>query len=52
MGGDMSKAKHDAGWIARWLKKQEELDGKKHKKTFSGTDTELNAVASWLAAMR
>jgi mono/diheme cytochrome c family protein len=45
-------AEHDAEWIAQYLKKAADLDGKKHSKGFTGTDEELAALIDWLAAQK
>jgi hypothetical protein len=45
-------AKHSESWIIQFLQHQVDLDGKKHKKTFKGTDEEVKMVARWLAAMK
>jgi hypothetical protein len=44
--------KHDAAWITRFLRKEEELDGRKHMKRFAGSDDELRTLATWLAGLR
>ena len=51
---DLSGAglKHDASWLAKWLQKEEELNGKKHVKRFSGSDDELKVLAGWLAGLK
>jgi mono/diheme cytochrome c family protein len=41
-------AKVDAATLTKFLKKETEINGKKHGKTFTGTDEELGAVISWL----
>lgn len=53
-GPDLSAvgAERDAAWIARWLKKEEKIDGKAHSKAFTGTPEELNALAKWLATLK
>jgi mono/diheme cytochrome c family protein len=40
--------RHDAAWMKRFLTKQEELNGKKHLKAFTGTPQELDALIAWL----
>ena len=40
--------RHDAEWIAKYLKKEVDMDGKKHTKPFSGSDEELKALVDWL----
>lgn len=44
--------KHNADWIAGFVTKKEELDGKKHKKRFEGSDDDLKALAGWLASQK
>ncbi|MDH5674538.1 MAG: cytochrome c [Myxococcales bacterium] len=44
--------RHDGAWIEGYLQKKKELDGKKHKKKFGGSDAELKAVAAWLASLK
>lgn len=38
----------DATATSAYLRLKGELEGKKHKKEFKGTDAELNAVLAWL----
>lgn len=45
-------AKHTPDWMKKWLKKEEALEGKKHKKAFSGSPAELDAVVKWLASLK
>ena len=40
--------RHDAGWIAKYLKKATTKDGKSHAVPFKGTDEELQALVDWL----
>jgi cytochrome c5 len=42
----------DAAWISQYLKKEVQLEGKDHKKAFSGTDEELKALVDWLLAQK
>ena len=44
--------KRDVTWIENWLARKELIDGKKHKKRFSGTPAEMKTVAAWLATMK
>lgn len=39
-------------WMKKWLLKEEEIDGKKHKKKFGGTPAELDAVVKWLSTLK
>ncbi|MFL6259909.1 MAG: c-type cytochrome [Thermoanaerobaculia bacterium] len=41
-------AKEDAGKLTRFLRKEGDLNGKKHGKGFTGSDEELGALISWL----
>ena len=41
-------AKQDAATLTKYLHKQVEINGKKHGKTFTGSDEDLAAVVSWL----
>jgi mono/diheme cytochrome c family protein len=51
---DLSKvgAKLDAELIARYVKKQEQIDGEEHKPAWRGSDEELATLAGWLAALK
>jgi mono/diheme cytochrome c family protein len=44
--------KRDATWIENWLARKELIDGKKHKKRFTGTPAEMKTVSAWLATMK
>lgn len=45
-------AEHDAAWLAKYIKKEVQLDEEDHKKTWKGSDEELKAVADWLATLK
>jgi mono/diheme cytochrome c family protein len=48
-GPDLSTVElADAEALAAYLKQEENLDGKKHKKKFTGSDDELKALIDWL----
>ncbi len=51
---DLSKAgkEHDKVFIAKYLMKRVEIDGKKHKKRFTGSNQELVTLATWLAGLK
>lgn len=53
-GKDLSNvgAERDAAWLQKWIKKEIDLDGKKHEKAFKGTDAELDALVKWLAGLK
>jgi mono/diheme cytochrome c family protein len=42
----------DAAWIGKFLKKEVELNGKPHQKTFKGSDAEFNALVAWLSQLK
>jgi mono/diheme cytochrome c family protein len=50
---DLSKVgtERTADWIQKFLRKEAELDGKKHKLKFRGSDADLEVLASWLASL-
>lgn len=50
MGPDLAGVgeRHDAEFLAAYLKQEEELDGETHKKAFSGSDEEFAALIAWL----
>ena len=50
---DLSKvgAERTAEWIQKFLRKQEDIKGKKHKLKFRGSDADLEALATWLASL-
>jgi mono/diheme cytochrome c family protein len=41
-------AKRDAATLAKFLRKEDALEGKKHIKPFTGSDEELTALLAWL----
>lgn len=48
-GPDLSTTgAHDPAALAKYLKQEETVDGKKHKKAFKGSDEELQALIAWL----
>ena len=53
-GGDLSKvgAKHDAATIEKFITKQVELNGKKHKKKYQGSPEDLKKLVDWLASLK
>ncbi len=40
--------RHDSEWLQGWLRKKVEMNGKKHRKAFTGSDEELGALIAWL----
>ena len=51
---DLSKvgAERNADWIKKYLNKEVDIKGKKHKKAFKGSPAELNDLATWLAGLK
>ena len=51
---DLSKAgeKNDAAFITKYLKKDAELNGKKHPVAFKGEAADLETLATWLAGLK
>ncbi len=48
-GPDLSTTgPHDPAALAKYLRQEETMDGKKHKKAFKGTDEDLQALIAWL----
>lgn len=45
-------AEKGAEWVTSFLKKEVDLDGKKHMKGFSGSDEELKTLVEWLVAQK
>jgi mono/diheme cytochrome c family protein len=41
-------AKRDAKLLNEYLRKKADIDGKKHKKEFTGSDEEIGALIAWL----
>ncbi len=49
-GPDLSGyATEDFDGLASFLRKQEQREGEDHKKTYAGSDEELQAILDWLA---
>ena len=42
----------NAEWISKWLKKEVDLEGKKHPSTWSGTPEDLKTLSDWLASLK
>lgn len=52
--GDLSGVgkEHTAEWIIRWEKKLEKKKGRKHKKKWKGSESDLKVMADWLATLK
>lgn len=52
-GPDLSDVadQHDAEWLAQYLKKETDIEGKKHMKAFSGSDEELQQLIDWFESL-
>lgn len=42
---------YKADWIEKFLLKQEKIDGRKHKKRFTGSEEDLKTLAVWLECL-
>ncbi|HYX23835.1 MAG TPA: cytochrome c [Thermoanaerobaculia bacterium] len=51
-GPDLVNIKVDAATLGKVLRRQADVNGKKHPKEFKGTDEELNAVVSWILSQK
>jgi len=51
-GPDLVNIKVDAAVLAKFLRKQGEIDGKKHGKAFTGSDEELGALIAWIQSQK
>lgn len=49
-GADLSEVTLDAEFLAKYLRKQEQQDGKDHKKEVKIDDAEMTALIEWLRA--
>ena len=48
---DIEGQNEDPGWWSRYLKREEPLDGTKHRRRFSGTEEELSTLVDWLLSL-
>ena len=48
----MFYVKEDAGTLTKFLRKEAEINGKKHGKAFTGSDEELGALVAWIQAQK
>jgi len=51
-GPDLPAAARDAEWLAGFLKREIQLEGKDHKKEYKGSAEELTAIVSWMAGLK
>jgi hypothetical protein len=51
-GPDLVNLKPDADFWMKYLKKQADLEGKKHSKNFTGNDADLNVLVDWMMAQK
>ena len=51
-GPDLVNVKTEAGTLTKYLRKQADLNGKKHGKAFTGSDEELGALVAWIQAQK
>lgn len=48
----MVGTKHDAAWMAKFVQKEESLNGKKHMIKFNGSVDELKVLTQWLGSLK
>ncbi len=51
-GPDLVNVKEDAATLGKVLRRQQDVDGKKHPKEIKGTDEEVNAVIGWILSQK
>lgn len=51
-GPDIVDIKTDAATLGKILRKQADVNGKKHPKAFTGSDEELGALVAWIQAQK
>jgi mono/diheme cytochrome c family protein len=51
-GPDIVNLKTDAATLTKYLRKQADLNAKKHTKAFTGSDEELGALVAWIQAQK
>ena len=51
-GPDLVNLTADADWIAKYLKKEVDLEGKKHSKAYKGDEAALSAMVNWMLAQK
>jgi mono/diheme cytochrome c family protein len=53
-GPDLSEVggRRTAKWIEGWLRRQETIEGKKHKKQYTGTDAQLADLVAFLGTLK
>ena len=47
-GPDLVGVKAESDWLAQYLRKKADKDGKPHKNEFKGTDEELALLIGWV----
>jgi cytochrome c553 len=45
-------AKQNADFFVKFLKKEVDMSGKKHSKSWTGKDADLQAIAKWLESLK
>ncbi len=43
-------SRRESDWIAQYLRKEVQIEGKDHKKDFKGTDDDLKAMIDWMSS--
>jgi hypothetical protein len=48
----VGKEYSDAQWLAKYLKKQERIENRRHKKKWSGSEADLTTLTEWLVTLK
>ncbi len=51
-GPDLVNVKADAATLGKVLRRQQDVNGKKHPKEVKGSDEEINSVITWILAQK
>ena len=51
-GPDLGGTPREATWMAPYLRKQSDLDGKTHLRAYKGSEADLEKLVAWLAAQK
>ena len=52
-GPDLSQigSDHDVDWLIAYVKREETVDGDRHRAPYNGSDDELQVIAEWLGQL-
>ena len=53
-GPDLSQigSDHDVDWLMAYVKREETVDGDRHRTPYSGSDDDLQVIAAWLEKLK